>query len=74
MVEHLTFEELLEFNAMTPTEMKAGDLASRVTSHIRSCKQCRDVLTCVQKTEEKIAASATQKVCVEPEGQKERLF
>ncbi|MBR5448995.1 MAG: hypothetical protein IKV43_03315 [Clostridia bacterium] len=74
MVTHLTFEELLEFNSMTLTEMKTGDLASRVTSHIRSCKQCRDALTCMQRAEDKIAASATKKTCVKTEGQKERLF
>ena len=74
MVEHLTFEELLEFNAMTLTEMKAGDLASRVTSHIRTCKECRAALSSMQRAEEKIAASATKHVCVKTEGQKERLF
>ena len=74
MVTHLTFEELLQFNAMTLEEMKAGDLASRVTSHIRSCKQCRDTLACMQRTEEKFAAAATKKVSTKSEGTKERLF
>ena len=74
MVEHLTFEELLEFNAMTLTELRAGDLASRVTSHIRTCKQCREALACMQRAEDKIAASAAKKVCAKPEGKKERLF
>ena len=74
MVEHLTFEELLEFNAMTLTEAKTGDLASRVTSHIRTCKDCRKALSCMQRAEDKIAASAVRKVRVRPEGEKERLF
>lgn len=74
MVEHLTFEELLEFNVMTFTEAKTGDLASRVTSHIRTCQECRAALSRIQTVEEKIAASAVKRVRVRPEGEKERLF
>ncbi len=57
MVEHLTFEELLEFNAMTYEELTMGTLAPRVTSHVSVCEKCRLALTAIQKAEEKISTS-----------------
>ena len=74
MLKHLTFEELLEFNAMTYDDTRASDLASRVTSHIRTCKRCLDALSAVQSTEAKFEAKATKKVRIATEGKKERLF
>jgi len=57
MVMHLTFEELLEFNAMDYTEARSGELAARVTAHVRDCKECRAALAAVQKTEAELAAA-----------------
>lgn len=55
MVEHLTFEELLEFNSLTYNEIMTGTLATRVTSHVRVCKKCRTALMAIQNTEQAIS-------------------
>lgn len=72
MVEHLTFEELLQFNAMTYEELTTGTLAARVTSHVRACGKCRAALTAVQKTEERISSSV-KSVKVTGEKQQQKL-
>ncbi len=56
MVEHLTFEELLEFNALTYEEATTGKLAPRVTAHVRDCAECRTLLSAIQNAEDKISA------------------
>ena len=73
MVEHLTFEELLEFNAMTYEEATMGTLAPRVTSHVRKCAECRTALYAIQRTEEKIHA-ADKSRCVSAEREMKKLF
>ena len=65
MVEHLTFEELLEFNSLTYSEITTGELAPRVSSHIRVCKKCRTALRAIQNTEESISAADRAKKVTE---------
>ncbi len=73
MVEHLTFEELLQFNAMTYEEATKGTLAPRVTSHVRACKECRTALVAIQGAEDKISAVDKAKT-VTAEKRREKLF
>ena len=76
MVEHLTFEELLEFNAMNYAEAREGTLAARVSTHIRTCAECRRALAAMQNIDAVISGYA--KKSAEREGstakRKERLF
>lgn len=73
MVEHLTFEELLEFNAMTYEEATKGALAPRVTSHVRECNECRTALFAIQRAEDKIHAADISK-SVTAEREMKKLF
>lgn len=80
MVAHLTFEELLEFNSLNYSEAVSGELASRVTTHIRTCGECRQALYAIQCADAAIAASTDKRVAVNPvriksgEGRREKLF
>ncbi len=62
MTEHLTFEELIEFNSLGLSELKACELSLRVTAHVRSCRECRDALAVIQNAEEALAAHVAGKV------------
>lgn len=50
MVEHLTFEELVEFTSKNSEDFQKSSLACRVVGHIRSCQSCRSMLAAMQDT------------------------
>lgn len=52
MTEHLTFEELVEFNSLGLCELKESELSARVTAHIRACRECREALAVIQNATE----------------------
>ena len=41
---HLTFEELSDFVSMNAIDLSSRNLATKVLSHVRECKLCRDAL------------------------------
>ncbi|MBQ2793162.1 MAG: hypothetical protein IJF05_00505 [Clostridia bacterium] len=73
MVEHLTFEELLQFNAMTYKEARGSVLSARVSTHVRDCAECRAVLAVMQSAEDRISA-AEKASTVTAKKEMKRLF
>lgn len=76
MVNHLTFEELLEFNSMNYDEARTGELPARVTTHLRTCAECRKALSAVQNADAVISRYARREYAPEKtvEKRKEKLF
>ncbi len=65
MVNHLTFEELLEFNSIGK-DVANSDFARAVTTHVRACKQCRRALSAIQSTEDTIRGYSKREVHTAP--------
>ena len=65
MVNHLTFEELLEFNSIDENSAKS-DFARVVATHVRNCKQCRLALSAIQSTEDTVRGYSKRKVQTAP--------
>lgn len=61
MVNHLTFEELLEFNSIGKDGANS-DFARAVATHVRTCKACRLALSAIQSTEETVRGYSRREV------------
>ena len=60
-MKHLTVEDIAEFVSFTKLNSETLELAARVNTHIRECKECRELVRAHQiiHDEFKIGATAT---------------